>query len=209
MTDTTSADLSLADPDGRTRVETRDGDGRLLSVATLGPDGLPDGVFTAFDPGGAVLMTMMYRAGQPDGPMTVYRDGVLQTEMTYAAGLLDGEMRGYDPAGRRLSVVRYAAGRKNGLMECFTVEGAPLMSAEYRDDRLNGVTTEYRPDGTVRRRALYVDDLLDGESVEYHPGGAVAERTLYRVGVAVDGPRRFADTGVPAKASLLARLIGK
>ncbi|MBP2233045.1 antitoxin component YwqK of YwqJK toxin-antitoxin module [Azospirillum agricola] len=196
-------------PSEPTRIETRDAEGQLLSLVTLGAGGQPDGEFVAYAPDGSVQMRMTYRDGQPDGPATIYRDGRVQTEMGYAAGRLDGEMRGYDPAGRLLSVVRYAAGRKNGRMECFTVDGALLMTAEYRDDRLDGPMLEYRPDGTLRRRALYADDRLDGEVVEFHPGGSPAERSLFRAGTVVEGPERFADPDAPGRTSLLARLIGK
>ncbi|WP_146208738.1 toxin-antitoxin system YwqK family antitoxin [Azospirillum sp. TSO22-1] len=196
-------------PAGHTVVEARDGDGRLLSCATIGPDGVPDGAFVAYAPDGAVLMRLVYKAGVPDGPSTIYRDGRPQTEMSYANGALDGAMRGYDPAGRLLTVVRWAAGRRNGLMECFTVDGTPLMTAEYKNDRLDGLVMEYRADGTLRRQASYKADLLDGETVEFHPGGQPAERTVYQSGVAVEGPERFDDPDAPGKKGLLARLMGK
>lgn len=196
-------------PEDHTIVESRAGDGRLLSTATLGPDGAPDGEFVAYAADGTVQMRMLYRAGVPDGPAAIYRGGKPQTEMSYAAGALDGEMRGYDLAGRLLSIVRYAAGKRHGLMECFTTEGTPLLTAEYKDDRLDGVSTEFRPDGTVRRRALYKADLLDGETVEFHPGGQPAERTVFQAGVPVEGPERFDDPDTPGKKGLLARLTGK
>lgn len=208
--DETPAPTPDVSPNGEAaRAEARGPDGRLLSAVPLGPGGQPEGEFVAYAPDGAVLMRMTYRGGRPDGPAAVYRDGRLLTEMGYAAGLLDGEMRSYDPAGRLLSVVRYAAGRKNGTMECFTVDGVLLMTAEYRDDRLNGPLVEFRPDGTVRRRALYADDVLDGETVEFHPGGSPAERTLFQAGAAVEGPERFADPDAPGRTSLLARLMGR
>ncbi|MGQ9371250.1 toxin-antitoxin system YwqK family antitoxin [Azospirillum sp. ST 5-10] len=196
--------------DEPTVLEARADDGRLVSTTTLGPDGRPDGEFVAYAPDGTVAMRMLYRAGVPDGPATVFRNGVPQTEMTYAAGLLDGAMRGYDPAGRLLSVVRYAAGKRHGRMECFTAEGKPLMSAEYKDDRLDGDLVEYRPDGSVRRRVPHKDDLPDGEALEFHPGGAPAERTLYRAGAVVEGPERLDDPDAPAsRKGLVARLRGK
>ena len=202
-------DASPPLPPGHAVVEARDGDGRLLSSTTLGPDGVPDGAFVAYAPDGSVQMRLTYRGGVPDGPSTIYRGGRPQTEMSYANGALDGAMRGYDPAGRLLSVVRWAAGRRNGLMECFAADGTPLMTAEYRDDRLDGVVTEYRADGTLRRRASYRADLLDGEVVEFHPGGRPAERTVYQAGVAVEGPERFDDPDGPGRKGLLARLMGK
>lgn len=195
-------------PPDHTVVETRDG-GRLVSTATVGPDGVPDGDFTAYAPDGSVLMRLVYKAGVPHGPSTIYRNGRPQTEMGYADGALDGAMRSYDPAGRLLSVVRWTAGRRNGVMECFTADGTPLMTAEYTDDRLDGVVMEYRADGTLRRRATYKADLLDGEAVEFHPGGQPAERTVYQGGVIVEGPQRFDDPDAPGKKGLLARLRGK
>ncbi len=200
---------SPSEPEGRTRVEARADDGRLLSVAHFGPDGALDGEFVAYAADGAPQIRMLYRAGLPDGPAVILRDGRPQTEMAYVAGKLDGPMRGYDPAGRLLSVVRYQAGRKHGLTECFAAGGALLLSAEYRDDRRNGMTVEYRPDGTVRRRAAYVNDLPDGETIEFHPGGRPAERTLFKAGIAVEGPQSFADPEAPGRTSLLARLRGK
>ncbi|WP_431854407.1 toxin-antitoxin system YwqK family antitoxin [Azospirillum sp.] len=196
-------------PADHTIVEARDGDGRLLSAATVGPDGVPDGEFVAYAPDGSVQMRLVYRAGVPDGPSTIFRDGRPQTEMSYANGALDGAMRSYDPAGRLLTVVRWSAGKRNGLMECFTVDGTPLMTAEYKDGRLDGLVMEYRADGSLRRRASYKADLLDGEAVEFHPGGQPAERTVYQAGVAVEGPERFDDPDAPGKKGLVARLMGK
>lgn len=195
--------------EGRTRVETRAESGALLSVAWLGPDGTPDGEFTTYAPDGTLQMRMLYRAGLPDGPAVILRNGTRQTEMTYADGLLDGEMRGYDLAGRLLSVVRYAAGRRSGTMECFTPDGKPLLASEYRDDRLNGATVEFYEDGTVRRRTVYKDDLPEGEAMEFHPSGNPRERTLYKAGILVEGPQRFEDPQGPGKSSLLTRLLGK
>lgn len=196
-------------PPGHSVVEARDDGGRLQSATTVGPDGVPDGAFTAYAPDGSVLMRLVYKAGVPDGPSTIYRHGRPETEMSYAAGVLDGEMRGYDPAGRLLTVVRWAGGRRNGLMECFSPTGVPVMTAEYKDDRLDGLVVEYRADGSVRRRASHKDDLPDGETVEFHPGGRPAERTVYRAGVVVEGPERFDDPDGPGKKGLLARLMGK
>lgn len=198
-----------SEPEGRTRVESRADDGRLLSVAHFGPDGALDGEFVAYAADGAPQIRMLYRAGLPDGPAVILRDGRPLTEMAYAAGKLDGPMRGYDPAGRLTSVVRYEAGRKHGLTECFSVEGALLLTAEYHDDRRHGVTLEYRPGGNVRRRAAYVNDLLDGETIDFHPSGRPAERTLFKAGIAVEGPQSFADPDGPGRTSLLARLRGK
>lgn len=196
-------------PLGTVRVETRAEDGRLLSVAHLNADGAMHGPFIAFAPDGRVQMRMGYRDGQPDGPAVIYRDGRLQTELCYAAGELEGELRGYDLAGRLASIVRYAQGRKHGLTECFSPDGRPLVSMAYDRDRQHGPTTEHHPDGSVRRRTPYVDGLPDGESLEFHPGGAPAARTLYRAGVVVDGPTRFDDPAGPGKTSLLGRLFGK
>ena len=201
---------TLADiEDGHTVVETCADDGRLLSTATLGPDGALDGPFTAYGPDGAVQMRMTYRAGVAEGSATVFLNGKPQTEMTYAGGLLEGEMRSFDAGGRLVSVVRYAGGRRHGLMECFGPDGKPLMTAAYKDDRLDGPMVEYRADGTVRRSASYRNDLLDGEVVEFHPGGSPSERTVFAAGVPVEGPQRFDDPDAPGKKGLLARLRGK
>jgi antitoxin component YwqK of YwqJK toxin-antitoxin module len=190
-------------------IEARADDGRLLSTATVGPDGVLNGEFVAYDIDGAPQMRMIYRAGLPHGPATAFQGGRVQSEMTYVAGVLDGEMRNFDPAGRLVSVVRHANGRRHGTMECFSITGTTLLTAGYKDGRLDGLLNEFRPDGTLRHRASYKADLLHGDSVEFHPGGQPAMRVVYQAGVPVQGPERFPDPDAPGRASPLAWLMDK
>jgi antitoxin component YwqK of YwqJK toxin-antitoxin module len=190
-------------------VERRGEDGHLLETVSLDPAGGLEGPFVAYDGNGRPQMRLSCRAGQPDGPATVYRDGQPEVQLAFAAGHLDGTMRIFDAAGRVAFIVCYVAGQRHGLMECRSPEsGQPLLTAEYRNDRLNGAWTEFHPDGSVRRRAQYRNDLLDGETLVFHPDGQPAERTVYAAGQVVAGPQKIVAPAPPKAKAGWRRMLG-
>lgn len=167
-------------------VEIRDEAGRLLRRVPM-RDGKPHGELVEFDAAGRVSTRMTFKDGIPHGPAALLRDGVPQTEMSYAEGLLDGELRSFGPAGRLIAVVRYAAGRREGPSELFDAEGRPMRLEPYRDDRLDGEVVEYWDDGAVRQRSSYREGLRDGETVTCGRDGKPSERQVFEKGKAL-GP---------------------
>jgi antitoxin component YwqK of YwqJK toxin-antitoxin module len=186
-------------------IEMRDEQGRLLRRIPM-KDGKPDGELVEFDGQGRPSTRLTFRQGVLHGPAVLLRDGAPQMEMSYAEGLLDGELRSFGPAGSLSAVVRYAAGRREGLSEIFDAEGRPMRLEPYRDDRLDGEVVEYWDEGTVRQRSLYRAGLRDGETVTYGRDGKPTERQVFEKGAAL-GPAEPVRDKEGERGSRLGRLF--
>lgn len=131
------------------------------TVRRSGPyvEGLQEGEWTWFWPGGKPRMQGAFVAGRQEGVWRQwYPNGNLESEGSCRAGLKCGVWLFNTEARKKAAEVNFVAGRRNGA------------------------TTEWHPNGVLAVKSWYDEDALDGQYIGYHPTGAKAESGLYRRG---------------------------
>jgi antitoxin component YwqK of YwqJK toxin-antitoxin module len=72
-----------------------------------------------------------------NGPTTTYYEtGVMQAELTYVDGLLDGAVKEYFPSGRVAATYAYKAGRKHGPAAVYNEAGIVEKRLTYQHDEI-------------------------------------------------------------------------
>lgn len=182
-------------------------EGWLLRTAAF-KAGRLDGETIEYDSAGNPLARFTFAEGRLDGPATLYANGRPSQQMTYADGVLCGEMRSFDASGCLIAVAHYAQGRLNGEAKQLRPDGSPIRAAQYRDGMLDGEVVDYRDDGSVRQRALYKDNLPDGPTTTYSATGQLEQQTIFAKGIAGETrPATPESDAKPRSASWIDRLI--
>ena len=97
------------------------------------------GTMQAFDDKGLLVQSAEFVKGQQHGVTRVYTQGLLLSEQTFQAGMLNGPAQSFDAAGEVSCRMQYAGGELEGPVEYYLME-----ELTYRDGR---------PVGEPRRHA--------------------------------------------------------
>ena len=98
--------------DGRQEI-TRFGAGRRPTLRYQTRAGQADGPSTLFFPNGTPRQTVTFRGGVPSGPaQTFYETGKVESEYAYLDGALDGPCRLFSPEGQLTAEHRFVKGEQ-------------------------------------------------------------------------------------------------
>lgn len=146
------------------------------------PCPLPDGVHQFEEAGQVVSIT--FKNGEKNGPMYVFQNGLLTTEMLFANNVLHGAMKCYFPNKAVQLVQHYVQGSLEGDFVQYHANGAIQMQLTYIKGLKQGLCSIFDPYGNLQQDMMYKDDLLDGPINSYYEGKMVA-RKYYKEGVEV------------------------
>lgn len=169
--------------------------------------GVLQGVMETFDANGMPESRMHFRQGKLHGASTIFQAGQPAVQMTYVNGVLDGEVRSFDPAGRLTAVTRFLRGKRSGDSQIFRPDGSLFRRETWQDDQMHGPVEEFNPDGSLLRRSTYVANMLHGEVLTFGAAGTEPERVIFDKGLAKGPLAPLA--GPVAKTGLRQKLFGK
>lgn len=193
-------------PEPPVAMEDRDEAGTVRRRYTM-EGGVLQGVMETFDADGVPETRMSFHQGTLHGPSTIFQAGRPAVQMSYVNGLLQGEVRSFDPAGRLTAVTSFVGGKRSGDSQIFRPDGTLFRRESWQDDQMHGPVEEFNPDGSLLRRSSYVANMLHGEVLTFGAAGTEPERVIFDKGLA-QGP--LAPLAGPApKAGLRQRFFGK
>jgi antitoxin component YwqK of YwqJK toxin-antitoxin module len=138
--------------------------------------GLMNGKYEELTMRGKQLVEGSYAADRKHGTWREWNDsGVLQSEIHWRRGKLDGALKKYVDGKIALEAV-YKDGKAEGPYTEYR-DGKPSLVGQFMADRRAGTWTMTGPDATVVLTATYKDGLLDGPWREV-VAGTVVEGTL-------------------------------
>lgn len=129
-----------------------------------------------------------YKGNQLDGLHQLYYPHhndygrIKELEATFSAGLLEGEVSEYSPAGIKIVSTFYHLGKKEGISTLYSPEGQTMLTAEFQDDKQHGMTCEYYPSGKIAKEVKFANDLKEGEEKVYFQDGKTASIYCYKQG---------------------------
>ncbi|CAO4837242.1 MAG: hypothetical protein CNLJKLNK_00620 [Holosporales bacterium] len=151
------------------------------------PPALPDGVHQFKE--GEQIVHITFKNGEKNGPLYVFQNGLLTTEMSFVDNVLHGLMKCYFPNNTVQLVQYYKAGILEGDFIQYHPNGAIQMKLTYQKGLKQGLCTIYDPYGNLQQDMTYQNDLLDGPINSYYDGKMVA-RKYYKDGVEVIPPEQ-------------------
>ncbi len=122
--------------------------------------------------------------GQLEGEQrSYYPDGLQQSQLTYAQGILHGPKKIWDAKGALIGEANYIHGRLEGRYLEITPEGKKILS-NYKDNVMDGIHQVFHPPseffGEVKAlEATYASGKLEGELAEFNEAGTKIASTPY------------------------------
>lgn len=193
-------------PEPPVPMEDRDEVGTVRRRYTM-QGGVLQGVMETFDADGVPESRMSFHQGTLHGPSTIFQAGRPAVQMHYVNGLLHGEVRSFDPAGRLTAVTSFVGGKRSGDSQIFRPDGTLFRREVWHDDQMHGPVEEFNPDGSLLRRSTYVANMLHGEVLTFGAAGTEPERVIFDKGLAKGPLAPLA--GPVAKTGLRQKLFGK
>lgn len=131
--------------------------------------------------------------GTRHGPfVTLFPDGSIELEGTYADGALDGPWQRKHPGGGIAEQGSYAAGKKTGRWVQSSQAGAPL--GEYELNLGTGLEKRWYESGALGSEIALKDGVRHGFAKRYERDGTLIESARYVKGVP-DGPHTVGTRG--------------
>ena len=109
-----------------------------------------------------------------------YPNGVLESEIRYKRGKMDGVAIWYYQSGKKSIEITYKDGLKEGIMLRFYRNGAKESVENYKNDSLHGVSLKYNENGVLASETLYENGKQNGEVKQYYPDGSFFLTGFYK-----------------------------
>ena len=109
-----------------------------------------------------------------------YPDGILESEIPYKNGKIDGVARWYYLSERVSLEINYKEGLKEGVMLRFSRSGKRESVENYKNDSLHGVSLKYNEEGILVSETLYENGKKNGETKQYFNDGTLFVTGFYK-----------------------------
>lgn len=104
---------------------------------------------------------------------TYYPNGVLESDMLYRHGKLDGRSVWYYEHGKKRMEIDYVSGKKNGVMYRYFRNGNLEFLQYFKNDAMEGISEEYNEKGILICKLHYKNGVKNGKYFEYYDDGAL------------------------------------
>ncbi len=162
-TDSKYTQNMLENINGEQRKEEVEEDGHTYeAIITYKPDTkIKHGKETLYYLGGGVAQVAFYIDNKKEGLYQIFsQEGVLVYEAYYKNGLLHGLCRIFEvKSGKLKSEMNFANGAQEGEMRIYDTAGRLWHTLEYRGGKKNGTAKEFDDNGKVVREVLYSNDM--------------------------------------------------
>lgn len=149
---------------------------KKIASKTRVAGGLMNGKYEELKMNGKPLVEGGYASDRKHGMWREWNDaGVLQSEIQYKRGRLDGSFKKYE-GGQVAVEATYKDGKAEGPYTEYRA-GKPSLTGQFAGDRRTGTWTIFDETGTATLTATYKDGVLDGPWREI-TGGQTVEGTL-------------------------------
>lgn len=134
-----------------------------LRIAANFKNGVLDGKYKAYYPNGVLQGEVFYTNGEMNGEIKeYYENGNLRLVGNYKKSLENGEWKFYLEKGNLQSIVNYKDGEMNGLKEDYYDNGKVWTRSEFKNNIQEGIYEVYYKDGTPQLKAK----IKDGKIIE-------------------------------------------
>lgn len=125
-----------------------------LRIAANFKNGVLDGKYKAYYPNGVLQGEVFYTNGEMNGEIKeYYENGNLRLVGNYKKSLENGEWKFYLEKGNLQSIVNYKDGEMNGLKEDYYDNGKVWTRSEFKNNIQEGIYEVYYKDGTPQLKA--------------------------------------------------------
>lgn len=125
-----------------------------LRIAANFKNGILDGKYKAYYPNGVLQGEVFYTNGEMNGEIKeYYENGNLRLVGNYKKSLENGEWKFYLEKGNLQSIVNYKDGEMNGLKEDYYDNGKVWTRSEFKNNIQEGIYEVYYKDGTPQLKA--------------------------------------------------------
>jgi len=112
-----------------------------------------------------------------------YKDGTIQSEVTYKGGKKNGIAVYYHENGKKSLELVYKDDMVEGASMHWFYKGTIKRTDNYKNNKLNGISTNWEEElGCKFSEETYVNDTMNGAYKEYHPNGELKVTGNYKKG---------------------------
>lgn len=132
-----------------------------------------------------------------------YKDGTIQSEVTYKNGKKNGIATYYHPNGKKSLELFFKDDLAEGQSTLWYFKGTINRTGNYKNNKLNGISTTWdENDGYKLSEETYLNDTLNGLYREFHPNGEVKTKGNYKSGKYEGKWEYFDELGLPVGEGL-------
>ena len=136
-----------------------------------------------FYPNGVLESEITYSRGEMNGPAVwYYEHGQKRMEALYEKGRLQGKCTRYYRNGKKESVACYRADTLEGEWLCYDEDGLLSERISYENGRKQGPYTAYHDGKQPMVEGFYADDQFDGDWTYYDENGFVVGKAVFSHG---------------------------
>lgn len=147
---------------------------------------VPHGLFEHFFKNGTMHKEVL-KNGQIEGRSEIFKNGKLESFITYHKGKKEGIFEKYWPDGGLNEKGTYHNDLLEGPAELYHKDGSLWQKYTYHLDKKEGEVIEYYEDGSLMSRRIYHRGEIDGVEERLWPNGKLFYRATYINGK-IDGP---------------------
>jgi uncharacterized protein len=182
-------------------------EGKKVAEGITGRDGVRNGPWKDFYPGGQIKAEGIYEEGVRTGKWTFYHlNGNVEQVGEYdGQGRPVGRWEWYYPSGNLLREEQYIKGQADGMMTEYREDGSIIAEGDFIDDeeegpwvydlgnyreeggfsfgRRHGVWKHYFGDGTLKFEGEFIDGRPHGKHLYYWDNGNIKDEITYQRGM--------------------------
>ena len=174
--------------------------GGMVKTICYYQDGKKAGTSLEIDKNGYLLKQEHFRNDRLDGESVTWRPGARMTLLeNYREGKLHGVRKVFYESGSIQEEANYMDGLREGKSSWFDENGKLIATYNYKEGLFEGVQQTYFPEGQLKSKRNYVANKLEGAAVDYYANGQVKEEGVYQDGKKADGWKKYTEDGILKK----------